>query len=83
MVYYTDRPVKGSGTGGQVNPQSPKPREALDWIISQRPGTRIRRNDMPFSHHVADHALHEAEEMRLVTEGRVRTDVAWQPWLIQ
>lgn len=83
--YYTDRQVKGSGTGGQFNPQARKSRVALDWIISQRPGTRIRRSDVrgsvTCSNHVADGALHEAEKVGLVSAApRVRTRAVWQPW---
>ena len=76
--YYTDKPIKGSGSGGQFNPQSPKAIEAIIWIYTRRPGRRIKREDVPVSHLVADGALHTAEQMNLVSaEPRTRTQVGW------
>lgn len=76
--YYADKPVKGSGTGGQVNPQSEKSVEIIVWIYKRRPGTRIRRDDPPASHHVNDLALKNAERMNLVTpKPHVRTGIGW------
>lgn len=76
MSYYTDRPVKGTGTGGQFNPAAPKSVEMLDWVLGQPAGTRLTRNLLPCSHHIADGVLRHAKATGLVTPSGYRTAVS-------
>jgi hypothetical protein len=77
MSYYTQRPVKGTGTGGQAHAGQPKVQETLAWIRAFRAGAILpSRNQYPASHHVADEARQIAlADGLLVVEGRkyVRT----------
>jgi hypothetical protein len=76
-MYYTRRPVKGTGTGGQVNATQPKVQATLRWIRAFPAGAVLpRRDDYPASHHIADEAKRIAlADGLLVPEGRkfVRT----------
>lgn len=72
MPYYTERLVKGKGTGGQFNIYAPKSIEMLNWILSQPQGARLTRNGLPCSHHIADGVLQFARREGLV-RGGVRT----------
>jgi hypothetical protein len=83
LMYYTDRDVKGSGTGGQFNPQSPKAREVLDWIYTQKPGKRILRDDAPACHQISDGEIKEAIKMNLIDDQGVRTEIGHHPSLIR
>lgn len=82
-MYYTDRDVKGSGTGGPFNPQSPKAIEVLIWIYKQRPGTKILRNASPVCHQITDGEIREAVKMNLLDEHHIRTEIGWPSRLIR
>jgi hypothetical protein len=74
--YYTKRPVKGTGTGGQATVTQPKVQEVLRWIRALPMGAGPRRADYPSSHHVADLArqVAVADGLMVHTGGRyVRT----------
>jgi hypothetical protein len=77
--HYTERPVKGSGTGGQFNINSPKAQETVRWVLSQPAGTRLTRDGVhcavPCANHVADGVLCQAREYG-VLDGRIRTAAA-------
>lgn len=83
MVYYTDRDVKGSGTGGPFNPQSPKAKEVLMWIYEQKPGKRILRDDPPACHQISDGEIKEAIKMNLIDDQGIRTEIGWPARLIR
>jgi hypothetical protein len=74
--YYTKRPVKGTGTGGQASATQKKVQEILRWIRALPMGADPVRSEYPSSHHVADLArqVAVADGLMVHTGGRyVRT----------
>lgn len=77
MNYYTERRVKGHGTGGQFRIDQPKAQECLRFILAQPSGTRVSRSDCPCSHHIADGTLTWAVShgyLEAVQGRRIRTE---------